>query len=431
MLPELFLAVQFHFAFDLNIVSDAPLHPMVKEALADQGPLPAYEDNAHVYLMGVVAAKEDDSFEVGKQRFISMGETHMNGERQAYKVYPKVKWSKVKDEPRLCKFSGEKAKQIACIDKLNKSCAEMDALLKQYQVSLGNYKRVLGYKEIRSPSDSSLTDWYTLEEFRALGMLAGMNHKFDFECGLKGDHSEVIADIDRQAKALRGFAAETDDLMLKVMFHVVLRGFYQWQVFNYRNNSTELRQLPDSFFNLQTIKESGLRKIMQTQIRDQVNLMKQAREQANKESQHYNPLTEWSYKKNLTTNDMSHSSRNVILDSEVPIDRYVENRMPKLPDPYFKWWRVGNYTGEVLTMVVTPRWINTSVNMNNLDLIIRLSDIAINYSELVDNHQLSSLPLSKRNPYDNSLPYFDESGKWLCFEVPQELKTQDECIYLN
>lgn len=35
MLPELFLAIQFHFAFDLNIVSDAPLHPMVKEALAD------------------------------------------------------------------------------------------------------------------------------------------------------------------------------------------------------------------------------------------------------------------------------------------------------------------------------------------------------------------------------------------------------------
>jgi len=430
MLPELFFTIQFHFAFDLNIISDAPLHPMVTEALADQGPLPAYEDNAHVYLMGVVASEDDDSFEVGKQRFISMGETHMNGERQAYKVYPKAKWSKVKDEPRLCMFSGEKVKQIACADKLRISCTEMDALLTQYQVPLGNYRRVLVSTEIRSPSDRSLTDWYTLEEFRALGMLAGISHRFEFQCGLKEDR-EVVTEIYKQAKALRRFAAETDDLILRVMLQVVLRDFYQWQVFNYRNNSTVLSQLPDSFFNLQTLQESGLRKVMQAQIRDQVSLMKRAREQAMKDGEHHHLVTEWFYKKNLTANDMARSYRNAILDSEVPIDRYLEDRLPTTPDPYFKWWRVGNYTGEILSMIATPRWINTSVDMNNLDLIIRLSDIAINYSELVDNNQLSSLPLAKRNPYDNSLPYFGDSGKLLCFKVPEELKTQDECIYLN
>ncbi|WP_415889261.1 hypothetical protein ACMXYV_14990 [Neptuniibacter sp. SY11_33] len=430
MLPELFLAAQFHFDFDLNIVGDAALHPMVEEALADQGPLPAYEDNAHVYLMGVVAAKADDSFEVGKQRFIAMNELHTNGERKAYEGYPKTKWSKVKDEPRLCKFSGEKAEQIACFNKLNKSCAEMDALLTQYQVSVGSYRRVLGNTEIRSPSDRSMTDFQTLEEFRALGMLAGMSHRFEFQCSLKGDHTEVIADIDQQAKALRVLATETDDLILKVMFQIVLRDFYRWQVYNYRNNTPELRQLPDSFFTLQTREESSLRKVLFREIANNAQMLENAYTEGLNDDEDYWKVSLF-FKKNLTTNDATLSYRHAVLDSELPINRYVQDRnLPNL-NSTFKWWRITNLVGEFMNAVPTPRFLKVAVDMNNLDLIIRLSDIAINYSELVDNNQLSSLPLSKRNPYDNSLPYFDESGKWLCFKVPEELKTQDECIYLN
>ena len=140
---------------------------------------------------------------------------------------------------------------------------------------------------------------------------------------------------------------------------------------------------------------------------------------------------EWFYKENLTFNSTTSTFRNAILDSEVPIKHYLEDRLQEPHAPYYKWWRLGNYYGEILSMVGTPRWINMSVDLNNLDLVIRLSDIAINYSELVENQRLEGLPLTKRNPYDNSLPFFDESGQWLCFKVPEELKSQDECIYLN
>ena len=431
MLPEIFLALQVHFAFDFNIVTDEPLHPMVQEALQADEPMPPYEDNAHVYLMGVVAAEGDDSFEVGKQRFISMGESLRNRERQAYKGYPKTKWSKVKDEPRLCTYSGDKKKHVECVDNLRMPCSSLADLLIQYQYALDNYKKVFRFTNVRAPSGISVTDFYTLEVFRVLGMLDGLAYEYKLHCNSKSTEVEAISEIAKKDESLRWFAAETDDLLLKTMLLVMRRDFYQQLVYSHRNNTSIHRKLPRDIFNLQTIRESSLRKVMQSEIRHDFRLLDEMRSRADRDAGAENYLMEWFYKENLTFNSTTSTFRNAILDSEVPIKHYLEDRLQEPHAPYYKWWRLGNYYGEILSMVGTPRWINMSVDLNNLDLVIRLSDIAINYSELVENQRLEGLPLTKRNPYDNSLPFFDESGQWLCFKVPEELKSQDECIYLN
>ena len=431
MLPELFLAVQFHFAFDLNIVSDAPLHPMVKEALADQGPLPAYEDNAHVYLLGMVAGEGEDSFEVGKRRFMAAEKIIRYQDRDSYERYPKAEIPALSQEDGFCNLPDDREGKIRCFQKLEISCSENISWVTNYQFTLENYEKILASDALRSPSIIVDLHWNTLDLFRAVGVLDNRDFLKRSLCNETNDKDMIINELVFKGEALRHIYAQADEMLLKVVLFIQLKDFYQWNVYSYRRGVKEIKALPAEFFSLQTKQESSFRPAMFREIRNLVSTNREAWESALREAQNKNWFGIFSYKENLTINDTSRPLRDLILDSEIPIEHYITDHMPKAPRPFFKWWRIGNYTGEIISMVSIQRWINISSDINNLDLIIRLSDIAINHSELVDNNQLSSLPLSKRNPYDNSLPYFDESGKWLCFKVPEELKTQDECIYLN
>ena len=434
MLPEIFLALQFYFSFDLNIITDEPLHPIVKEALQDQGPMPAYEDNAHVYLMGLVAGEGDDSFEVGKKRFIAMGETTENGTRQAYKLYPKERWAAISSEENLCNLeignTDYKKEHMACITKLKTSCDEQTSLIKQYRFLLDNYNEVFLASKAKSPSDSSMIDWDTLTVFRMTGVLDSYNRLYRSQCVSGVDKSALVQETEVRGKSLRALKAGTDDITANVMLLVKLKEFYRWQVYSYRNGLTELKKLPTAFFALQTKEESSLRKGLSRMIRDNAGRIEGVYQEILQDSE-----DEWIlsflFKRNLTINESARFLHNRIVNSELPITQYLHEYSSEKTYAYFKWWRMTNYLGGFLSVLGVPTYIDVTVDMNNLDLTIRLSDIVINYTELVDNNQLHDLPLTKRNPYDNSLPYFDESGQWLCFKVPEELKSQDECMYLH
>ena len=431
MLPEIFLALQFYFSFDLNIITDEPLHPMVKEALQDQGPMLAYKDNAYVYLLGLVAAEGDDSFEVGKERFIAAEKITRYQDRHLLKRYPKEDIPALLQGAKLCNLPDDKADRIRCFEKLHVTCSSDTEWIDKYKFTLDSYDRILASVRLRSPSLIVDIDWNTFELFRSVGTLDNRDLLERSLCKYTADKDKAVSELVYKEKALKRIYAQADDVMLKVILLVHIKDYYQWIVYSYRRGLKELEDLPESFFSLQTKQESSFRPVMHRMIRSNVSINREARESASNGVTGENWLSYLAYKENLTINDMTVSSRNMILDSEVPIDRYVEDRMPKVSKPNFRWWRIGNYVGEILMGVSAPVWVNMSEDFNNLDLIIRLSDIVINYTELVDNNQLSDLPLSKRNPYDNSLPYFDESGRWLCFKVPEELKSQDECMYLH
>ena len=430
MLPEIFLALQFYFSFDLNIITDEPLHPMVKEALQDQGPMLAYKDNAYVYLLGLVAAEGDDSFEVGKKRFISMESANGDKFNQAPDAYPKVNWVQIVAEERLCNLKAGKAEYIACIQKLKKSCDEQASLIKPYQFILDNYNKVFLASNAKSPSDSSMVDWDTLAVFRAVGTLENYYRYHRSQCVLNVDKNALVQEIGVRGKSLRALKSETDDLTTNVMLLVTLQEFYRWQVYSFRNGLTELEQLSTDFFALQKKGESGLKKVLLRMIAHDTQMLENVYQQSLSDKAEYWKVSLF-FKKNQTINDSTLFFRQAILDSELSIDRYLQDRQLDRLKPHFRWWRINNLLGEIMSTVTTPRFLNVVVDMNNLDLTIRLSDIVVNYTELVDNNQLHDLPLSKRNPYDNSLPYFDESGRWLCFKVPEELKSQDECMYLH
>lgn len=296
---------------------------------------------------------------------------------------------------------------------------------------LDNYKKLNQASQIRSPSINSTTDWHTLEVFRLVSILDDYHRMYRMQCVQGSDKTDLIESVVTKARYLKGSKATTDDWLLNAGLLLILKDFYHGKVYLYRSGFEDLKQLPDSFFRLQTKDESSLRKVMYRQIKSSVNTLKVGLKEVHEETEDGDQLVPPLYKENLTINGYSLSSIKVTLNSEIPIGQYLENRILTSPRSSTKWWQIGNYMGEILIRVSAPLWIDTSVDLNNLDLTIRLSDIVINYTELVDNNQLSDLPLSKRNPYDNSLPYFDESGKWLCFKVPEELKSQDECMYLH
>lgn len=431
MLPEIFLALQFYFSFDLNIITDEPLHPMVKEALQDQGPMPVYEDNAYVHLLGLVAAEGDNSLEVGKRRFIDAEKITRYQDRYLFEKYPKDDIRALLQGAKLCDFSGEKIDRVRCFQKLHVSCSSDAAWAKKYQFTLDRYDQILTSVALRSPSLIVDIDWNTLELFRSVGILDSRDFLERSLCQNTAEKDKAVSELTYKGKALRRIYAQADDIMLKVALFVQIKDYYQWIVYSYRRGLKELENLPETFFSIQTKQESSFRLVMHRMIRNDFSINREARKSAHTSIADENWFSDFAYKENLTINNMTVASRNLILDSEVPIDRYVEDRMYEMSKPHFRWWRLGNYIGEIISMVEMPRWIDISVDINNLDLTIRLSDIIINYTELVDNNQLHDLPLSKRNPYDNSLPYFDESGQWLCFKVPEELRSQDECMYLH
>ncbi|WP_415882382.1 hypothetical protein [Neptuniibacter sp. QD34_54] len=381
-----------------------------------------------------MAGEGDDSFEIGKKRFIHLEKADIGHYNQADKVYPEESWTKLSKEDGLCTFEygghDYKDQQISCIQQMKASCNEQASLVNKYQHLLDRYSKILSASEVKSPSNTSLIDMSTLTEFRIVGGLGNYERWHRHQCAVDVDKNKLVNEVNVLGKDLRAFKARADDFTTNIFLLVKLKEFYRWQVFAYRSGFEELHQLPTDFFELQTKEESGLRNVLMREIAWHAKSLDSAYQKGLSDAED-DWKTSLFFKKNLTINDSTLSYRQAILDSELPINRYVQERLSYRLKSFIKWWRITNILGEILSSVALPRFVNVDVDMNNLDLIIRLSDIAINHSELVDNNQLSSLPLSKRNPYDNSLPYFDESGKWLCFKVPEELDSKDECIYLN